>query len=469
MTSTATIPAGVDPVDIDALRAVVRGSLVMPTDPEYDEARTVYNAMIDRRPAVICRCVDAADVIEAVRFARDEGLVLSVRGGGHSGPGYGVNDGGLVIDLSLLRHVLVDPRGERACVGGGATLADVDHATAPFGRAVPTGVISTTGIGGLTLGGGSGHLTRAFGLTCDSLIAADVVTADGQLVHASEKEHPELFWALRGGGGNFGVVVNFEFRLHSVGTVLGGPIVYDARAAGDLLALYRDFMRNAPTELGAFFGFHLAPPLPFLAEKHHGRPVCLVAACWPGEPDEGREVLRPLLELDAGLGNGVDTMPLAALNSATDALVPPGLHNYFRGHFIDDLTDDIIPVHAARGPSVPTVASAVHLYPIDGAAGRIAPDATAFSHRDARYSTVVAALWDDPADTNAYVGWVRDYWADLYAAAPRGGYVNFLSDDDGAEGIRASYRDNYERLAAVKLAYDPHNLFRMNQNIGPAS
>jgi FAD/FMN-containing dehydrogenase len=458
------------PFATEALRAASRGPVVTPCDPEYDEMRTVYNAMIDRRPAVLCRCADAADVIEAVRFARDNGLVLSVRGGGHGIPGYAMNDGGLVVDLSAMRHVLVDPAAERALVDGGATWADVDHATAAFGRAVPAGVISTTGVGGLTLGGGTGHLTRAFGLTCDSLVAADVVTADGQLVRASEGSHPELFWALRGGGGNFGVVINFEFRLHPVGTVLGGPIFYSAHEAADLLAFYRDFMREAPTELGAFFGFHMAPPLPFLAPEHHGRPVCLVAVCWPGDPEEGREVLRPLRDLPASIGDGVDEMSLPALNSGTDALAPPGLHNYLRGQFIEDLTDELIAVHTAEahGLSVPTISSAVHLYPVDGAASTVASGDTAFSHRDARYSTVVAALWDDPRDTDANVRWVRNYWADLQGAAPRGGYVNFLADDDGAAGVRATYRDNYERLAAVKLAYDPNNVFRMNQNIEPA-
>ena len=324
-------------------------------------------------------------------------------------------------------------------------------------------------VGGLALGGGSGHLTRAFGLTCDSLIGADVVTADGQLVHASEHDHPELFWALRGGGGNFGVVISFEFRLHQVGTVLGGPIVYDARAAKELLGFYRDYMHEAPMDLGAFFGFHLAPPLPFVAEEHHGMPVCLIVVCWPGDVNEGREVIRPLLDLDSFVGSGVDAMPLATLNSASDALAPPGLHNYYRGHFIEDLTDDVIEVHARHGVTVPTVSSAVHLYPVDGAAAKVAPHDTAFSHREAHYSTAIAAIWEHPADSHRNVQWVREYWAALQAVAPGGGYVNFLADDQGTDDVRAAYRDNYERLAAVKLAYDPHNLFRMNQNIAPAS
>ena len=464
-----SVRSTVDPGALDGLRAAVRGSVITAADPEYDIARGVFNAMIDRHPAVICRCVDAADVIASIRFARSAGMVLSVRGGGHSAPGHAVNDGGLVVDLSAMRHVLVDPSERRAIVGGGATLGDVDHATAPFDLAVPSGVVSTTGIGGLTLGGGSGHLTRALGLTCDSLVSADVVTADGQLLRASESEHPELFWALRGGGGNFGVVVSFEFRLHTVGTVLGGALVYAATAAADLLRFYDDFMQQAPTELGAFFGFAIAPPLPFLDEKHHGTHVCLIVPCWPGDPDEGRDLLRPLLQHDALIGTGVETLPLATLNSATDALAPPGLHNYYRGHFSDGLDDDLIAVHAKRGVTVPNVFSVVHLYPIDGAAAKVAPGDTAFSHRDARYSTAIAAIWDDTGNAEEHQRWARDYWADLQAVAPGGGYVNFLADDDGAEGVRTTYRGNLERLAAVKLAYDPHNVFRMNQNIQPAS
>ena len=294
------------------------------------------------------------------------------------------------------------------------------------------------------------------------------MTADGQLVRASEHEHPELFWALRGGGGNFGVVVSFEFRLHRVGFVLGGPIVYDIGAAADLLRFYDDFMQQAPTELNAFFGFHIAPPLPFLDEKHHGSHVCLIVPCWPGDADEGRDVLAPLFEHDAVIGDGISAMPLATLNSASDALAPPGLHNYYRGHFVTELDDDLVAIHAKRGVTVPTVYSVVHLYPIDGAAAKVAPGDTAFSHRDARYSTAIAAIWDDTDDSDANVQWARDYWADLQAVAPGGGYVNFLADDDGVDGVRATYRSNLERLAAVKLAYDPLNLFRMNQNIEPA-
>jgi FAD/FMN-containing dehydrogenase len=427
-----------------------------------------WNGMIDRRPAVIVRAVDAADVVVAIAAAREHALPLSVRGGGHSVPGYGVNDGGLVIDLNAIRHVIVDPLNRRVTVGGGALWGDVDHATAPFGLVVPSGIISTTGVGGLTLGGGTGHLTRAFGLTCDSLVGADVVTADGQLVRANAVSHPELFWALRGGGGNFGVVTSFEFRLHPVGAVLAGPIFYDVAAAHDLLQLYRDFMHRAPTPLGAFFGFHLAPSLPLLPVAHHGAPVCMVVVCWPGAVDVGWEAIRPLLDHEAVIGCGVEALPFATFNCGSDALAPPGMHSYMRGKFVEELTDEMIDVHVQFGPKVPTETSGMHLYPIDGAAWNVAHDATAFSHRDMRYSTAVMSSWADPEGASTNVAWVREYSDALDALTPTGAYVNFMAEDEGPERLAATYRDNYERLAAIKLAYDPHNVFRMNQNIEPA-
>jgi hypothetical protein len=449
------------------LHTVIRGEVITRNHPAYDEARAVYNKMIDRRPAVVVRCVDEADVIAALNVARLQRLPLAVRGGGHSAPGYGVVEDGVVIDLAPMRHVVVDSANRRAIVGGGAKWADVDHATAPFGLALPGGVVSTTGVGGLALGGGSGHLTRSFGLTCDSLIGATVVTADGRVLHTSEASHPELFWALRGGGGNFGIVTSFEFALHPLGDVLSAIVIYDIGAAGDILRFFDDFMKRAPDELNAFIGFGLAPPIPSLDPSHHERPAGLVVACWTGEHNDGYEALRPLLEHPATLGSLVEPLPLAALNSMFDAGAPAGMHNYWRGHFVDELTDDIIRVHATFGPTVPNVSSTIHLYTIDGAAGRVPSDATAFCHRNARYSTVVGALWTDAGESDAYIGWVRDYWAALNDVAPNGGYVNFLSVDDGEAGVRATYGPNHERLTAVKLAYDSQNLFCHNQNIKP--
>jgi len=468
VTTTANPRSEIGVAPSDELTTRVRGEIVTAEHPDFDAARQIYNAMVDRRPALIVRCRDVADIIAAVEHARSHDLPLAVRGGGHSAAGYSMIDDALVIDLSAINHVVVEPDRSRVQVGGGALWADVDHATSTFGMVVPSGVISTTGVAGLTLGGGTGHLTRALGLTCDSLLSVDLVTADGELIRASETERPELFWALRGGGGNFGVAVNFEFRLHPVGDVLGGPIFYDAGAARELLEHYRDVLAAAPEPLGAFFGFSQAPPLPMIPTEHHERPICFIAACWPGHADKGRDVLRPLLEHPAIIGDGLASMPMADLNAATDALAPHGLRNYWKGHFIPDLTPELIDVHATLGPTVPTPLSTVHLYPLGGAAGSIEPSQTAFNHRDAQFSTIIASLWDDPAEDDAAIGWVRDYWDALQTCEPTGGYVNFLAGDEGDAGVRTSYRDNYDRLAAIKLAYDPHNVFCHNANIIPA-
>lgn len=454
--------------DLEELSAGVRGSVVTPGDGDYDEARRVYNGMIDRHPVAIVRCVDAADVVAVVAFGRDRRLPLSVRGGGHNVVGFGVNDSGVVIDLSVIRNVRVDPTGPTVRVGGGALWGDVDHAAHAYGLAVPSGVISTTGVGGLTLGGGTGHLTRAYGLTCDNLVSADVVTAAGDIVEASETDDADLLWALRGGGGNFGVVTSFEFTAHSVKNVLGGPIFYEIDGARDLLRKYRAFMHTAPEQLGAFFGFHLAPPLPFIPENRHLEPMCAIVTCWVGDEHEGREVVRPLLEWGPPVASHVDVMPFPALNSAFDPLLPPGLQHYWKGEFVKDLTDEIIDVHVEYGPKVPHVSSAVHIYPVDGAVWRVAPTATAFNFRDVRYNTVIAAMYPDAADTPANMAWVRDYWSALHQHSAGGGYVNFLGIDDGPDRVAATYGENFERLRALKRTYDPGNVFRLNQNIDPA-
>jgi FAD/FMN-containing dehydrogenase len=450
------------------LRERLRGELIEPGSDDYDDARAVHNGMIDRHPAAIARCADAADVIAAVDVAREHGLLVSVRAGNHNVNGFGTNDDGLVIDLSRMRGVQVDPQRRTARVEGGATWGDLDHATHAFGLATTGGVVSTTGVGGLTLGGGIGHLARAHGLSCDNLLSADVVTADGRFLTASRTEHPDLFWALRGGGGNFGVVTSFEFQLHPVATVIGGPVFYEIGAAHEALSFYREFISTAPDELGAFFGFHLAPPLPFLPADRHGQPMCVIVACYAGDHDTGQEVVRPLLDFGPPVGHHLGPIPYPALQSAFDALYPPGLQHYWKAEFVKELTDQVIDVHLAYGPRVPHVSSAVHIYPIDGAAGRVAPGDTAFSYRDARFATVIAAMYPDPQDTPANVAWVREYHAALSAHSAGGAYVNFLMEE-GQERIASTYRDNYPRLAEVKRSYDPANLFRVNQNIKPQS
>jgi FAD/FMN-containing dehydrogenase len=453
---------------IESLQERVRGEVVEPGAPGYDEARKVYNGMHDRRPRAVARCVDAADVIATVETARDEGMDLAVRGGGHSVPGFGTVDDGLVIDLSGMRNVHVDPANAVARVGGGALLGDFNHATHAFGLATPAGVISTTGVGGLTLGGGMGYLTRKYGLSCDNLIAADVVTADGRQLRASADENTDLFWALRGGSGNFGVVTSFEFRLHPVNNIVGGPIFFELDAAADVMDFYRQYIAQAPEELGAFFMFQIAPPLPFIPEKRHGDTLCGVVTCWTGPEGDAAAVLKPLRDAGPVVAEHVGPMPYPALNSAFDALLPPGLQQYWKADYVKELTDDAIPLHVEHGSRVPTVNSLMHLYPIDGAVQRVRPDETAFSYRDVSFACVIAGIWPDPADNEANTKWVRDYWSAIHPySGTDGGYVNFMSEDDQYRA-EANYGANYARLAQVKATYDPENLFHLNQNIKPA-
>ncbi|GAA5009134.1 FAD-binding oxidoreductase [Kitasatospora paranensis] len=451
---------------IEELAGRIRGTVVRPGDEDYDEARRVYNAMIDRKPAVVVRCANAGDVIAAVGFARDNDLPLATRGGSHSVPGYGTCDDGVVADLSGMRSVRVDPVRRTARVEGGATLGDLDAATHAFGLAVTGGIISTTGVGGLTLGGGFGYLARGLGLTCDNLLSADVVTADGQLHVVSEENEPDLFWALRGGSGNFGVVTSFEFRLSPVDTVFGGPILYELEHAEALLRRYREYIVDAPEQLGAFPGFQIAPPLPFIPEDRHGDTMAILVVCWAGPPDEAEAAIRPLREVATPVAEMVGAMPYPVLNGAFDALLPPGLQNYWKGTFADELSDAAIAVHLEHGPRVPTVHSTCHVYPINGACHRVPTDATAFGNREATFATVIAGLWPDPADNAANTAWVRGYYEALAPHQSAGGYVNFMAGDD-QERAAANYGAGYSRLVEVKRAYDPGNLFRVNHNIKP--
>lgn len=440
--------------------------VVTPADPAYDEARVVYNGMIDLRPAAIVQCRSVEDVVATVDVARESGVELAVRGGAHSVPGFGTTDGGIVCDLRAMSGVEVDPYAMTARVGGGATWHEVDAATHGYGLATTGGIISTTGVGGLTLGGGIGHLARRHGLSCDNLIGAEVVTAAGEVLHASEHENADLFWALRGGSGNFGVVTAFDFRLHAVGDIYGGPIFYPVDHAAEVLAFYRDFIASAPEELGAFFAFQIAPPLEFIPAERHGETMCLVVTCWSGDPQEGEAVVAPLLEAAPVAAQHLGTMPYPDLNSAFDALLPAGLQHYWKAAFVSELTDEAIAAHGAWGPQVPCVESTMHLYPINGASQRVSEDATAWGHRDASFACVIAGMWPDPADSERNTAWVRDYYAAIAPHSEPGGYVNFLSGDDSAH-TRDNYGRNYRRLREVKRTYDPGNLFRRNQNIEP--
>jgi hypothetical protein len=451
---------------IDQLRDQVRGDVIAPDDEAYEEARKVYNAMIDRRPAVVVRPVNAGDVIAAVNFARENGIDLAIRGGGHGVPGFGTCDDGVVVDLSRMKGVRVDPAKRTARAEGGATWGDFNAATHAFGLATTGGIISTTGVSGLTLGGGIGYLARGLGLSCDNLISADVVTADGRFLAANENVNADLFWALRGGGGNFGVVTSLEFKLEPIKDIYGGPMLFELDDAGDVIRFYREFIADAPEEFGGFPAWQIAPPLPFIPEDRHGETFLAFVACWAGPLDEGEAILKPLHDVAPVVAEHVGPMPYPALNAAFDPLVPPGLQHYWKANFVKELSDDAIEAHLAHGPKVPVVNSTVHIYPINGACHRVAPDATAFAYRDANFATVIAGMWPDPAQNKANITWVRDYYAATAPLSEEGGYVNFMSEDDQSR-IKANYRGNYDRLVDVKKKYDPDNLFHLNQNIKP--
>jgi FAD/FMN-containing dehydrogenase len=462
--------AGVSEEAIRALAATMRGTVVRPGDADYDAARALYNGMIDKRPRLIARCADAADVIAALTFGREQGLLVAVRGGGHNGPGLGSCDDGLVVDLSPMRGVRVDPAGRTVRVEPGCTSGDVDHATHAFGLAVPFGIVSTTGVGGLTLGGGTGYLTRQYGLTIDNLREADVVLADGRLVTASAREHPDLFWALRGGGGNFGVVTSFLFRAHPVGTVYGGPIFWEATHARAVMRAYRDFLPDAPEELGTFVGLKTVPSMDPFPRDSWGRRACAVISCYAGPAGEGeQEMARLLGAVPPPIFNWMGEMPFPAMQSLFDPFFPKGLQWYWKGDFVKTLTDAAIDAHIARAAEAPSELSLMHLYPIDGAVRRVPKDATAWSARDATWSMVIAGIDADPARAGALKAWGRAYWEAVHPFNLEGAYVNFMMDDEAPGRVRATYGENYPRLAAVKAKYDPENLFQVNQNIPPAA
>ena len=455
---------------VDKFKAGIRGEVIQPGDASYDEARKVYNGMIDKRPRLIARCADVADVIAAVDFARTHGLLLAVQGGGHNGPGLGTCDDGLVIALSRMKGVRVDLAAGTVRAEGGCTWADVDHVTHAFGFAVPSGIISTTGVGGLTLGGGIGHLTRGYGLTIDNLIGADVVLADGRLVSTSATDQPDLFWAIRGGGGNFGVVTSFLFKMQPVSVNYAGPMLCHIDRAADVLKWYRDFIVNAPENLTGFFAFLVVPPGPPFPEELHLKTMCGVVWCYSGPEAvaKGPSVFAPIREAMQPALDFVGPIPHPALQSMFDAVFVPGLQWYWKADFVHTLSDEAVALHVKHGSQVPTVHSTMHLYPIDGAAGRVGKSDTAWNYRDAKWSEVIVGVDPDPANKDRIISWAREYWKALHPHCAPGAYVNFMMADEGDERIQATYGPNYARLAAVKATYDPHNLFRVNQNIKPA-
>lgn len=463
MTTDTTI----QPAAFETLQASLRGQLIDPNGAEYETARRVWNGMIDRRPALIARCTGAADVIASAAFAREHGLEIAVRGGGHNVAGNAVCDDGLVIDLSGMRSVRVDPDRRTAYAGPGCTWADFDHETQAFGLATTGGLVSTTGIAGFTLGGGIGWLVRKHGLACDNLRSVDLVTAEGRLLHASAAENEELFWGVRGGGGNFGVVTSFEYQLHPVGAVVGGLVLHPLARAGELLHFYRDFVTGAPDELTTLVVILTAPPMPFIPQALHGTVMIAIVVCYAGEAAKGEEAVRPLRQFGPPAVDLIGPMPYVALQQMFDAGAPAGLQNYWKSAYLRGLDDAVIDTLCSYAERLPGPLCAVHLHHLGGAVARVPERATAFAYRDAAFVLNIPSLWADPADSDAVIAWTRSFF-DAVQPYTEGAYVNFLGAE-GEERVRAAYGGNYERLAALKARYDPNNVFHFNQNIRPSA
>jgi FAD/FMN-containing dehydrogenase len=447
-----------DEATIQDFRAGLRGQVILPGDADYDNARKVWNGMIDRRPALIARCDGVADASRAIRFARDQHLLLAVRGGGHNVAGAGTCDGGLVIDLSPMKAVRVDSERRTARVEAGATWKEFDEETQKYGLATTGGLISSTGVAGFTLGGGISWLVRKHGLACDNLISAEVVTADGQLVRASAEENADLYWGLRGGGGNFGVVTAFEFALHPVSTVVGGIVAHPLPRAREVLQFYRHFIATAPDELTTIVIFGTAP---------EGHQIIGLAACYAGPVEQGEEVMRPLKEFGPPVMDMMSPLPYTALQQANDPTAPAGLQNYWKAAFLQDLSDEAIDAMIEYATNATSPLSMIHLHHLGGAMNRVAADATAFGHRDSGFVVNILGVWPAPGDNEKHIDWARGLFAALQPYA-HGAYINFLGDE-GQERVRSAYGPNYEHLVALKNKYDPTNLFRLNQNIPPAS
>lgn len=452
---------------IEELKRGFSGEIILPSDAAYESARQIWNAMIDKHPALIARCANTSDVVRGVNFARENGILLAVRGGGHNIAGNAICDDGLVIDLSKMKAARVDVSGRRVTVEGGATLGDLDAATQADGLATPVGINSTTGIAGLTLGGGFGWLSRKHGLTVDNLESAEVVTAAGDVVRASATEHPDLFWALRGGGGNFGVVTNFEFRLHPVGPeVLSGLIVYPLSEAKSVLKQYRDFMSKAPDELSVWTVLRQAPPLPFLAEKFHGKEMVALALVYFGDPKKGETLVQPLRKFGNPMGEFIGVQPYVAWQQTFDPLLAPGARNYWKSHNFSVLKDELFDIVIEYVGKLPSPQCEIFFGAIGGATSRPAPTSAAYAHRDAQYVMNVHGRWENAADDARCIAWSRDYFNASAPFASAGVYVNFLTADE-VDRVRSAYGPNYDRLVQVKSKYDPGNLFRVNQNIAP--
>jgi len=453
--------------EIDEFKAQFRGEVVVPGDGSYDEVRQIWNAMIDRRPGVIARCSSPEDVVQAVKFARAHDLLVSIRGGGHNIAGNAVCDDGMMIDLSPMKRVQVDAKARRATVEPGCTLGDFDAAVQAHGLATPTGINSTTGVAGLTLGGGFGWLSRKYGMTIDNLLSAEVVTADGRKVHASETENSDLFWGLRGGGGNFGIVTRFEFQLHPLGPeVLSGLIVFPFAQAKSVLTQFARFTETMPDELNIWMVTRKAPPLPFLPEAVHGKEVVVLALCYAGDPAEGEKLIEPLRGFGAAHGEHFGVQPYTAWQQAFDPLLTPGARNYWKSHNFTELSEGAIDTIIEFAATLPSPQCEIFIGTLGGQTTRVAPEAMAYSSRDARYVMNVHGRWESADDDERGIGWAREFFAKAKPFASRGAYINFLTEEEG-DRLEFAYGSTYDRLVELKKKYDPTNFFRMNQNIKP--
>ena len=457
---------GMDADRIASFKKEIRGEVVMPSDGKYNSSRKVYNGMIDKHPGMIVMCVDVADVMASVNFGRENDLLIAVRGGGHNGGGLGLCDDGMVIDLSGIKFVQVDTSNNTVRVGGGNIWGEVDHATHAFGLAIPSGMISTTGVGGLTLGGGVGYLSRKYGLTIDNLLEADMVLADGSFVTVNAKQHPDLFWAIRGGGGNFGIVTSFKFQAHPLKNVIGGPTLWPIEQTEEIMAWYDEFIHKAPEDLNGFIATMVIPGPPFPEHLHH-KQFCGVVWCYTGHPDKFEEIFKPVLAKKP-LFQHVGEMPYPSIQTMFDGLMPPGLQWYWRADFFNKLGPEVRAGHLKYGSKIPTPLSQMHLYPISGAAARVGDKDTPWAYRDAKYAGVIVGVDPDPANADKITNWCKDYYNELHPHSSGGAYSNFMMDE-GQERVKASYKHNYQRLARIKKHYDSNNLFRVNQNILPSN
>ena len=453
-----------NPELIEAFTLQIRGEIILPTNKEYNETRKVYNGMINKHPGMFVMCVDVADVMSAVNFGRENNLLIAIRGGGHNGGGLGLCDDGLVIDLSGIKFIRVDTSNNTVRVGGGNLWGEVDHATHPFGLAVPAGIISTTGVGGLTLGGGVGHLSRKYGLTIDNLLEADIVLADGSFVTVNANQNSDLFWAIRGGGGNFGIVTSFKFQAHKVKNVIGGPTLWPIERTEEIMEWYHKFINNAPDELNGFIATMVIPGPPF-PDFLHGNKYCGIVWCYTGNQQEFDKLIKPAMDLEPIFAH-VGEVPYPSIQTLFDGLMPHGLQWYWRADFFNELGPEVRAKHLNFGSKIPTPLSQMHLYPISGAASRVGATDTPWAYRDAKYAGVIVGVDPDPVNADKITSWCKDYWEALHPYSSGGAYSNFMMDE-GQERVKASYKQNYDRLSKIKRMYDPNNLFRVNQNIKP--